>query len=246
MIKFSIGKYDCLNSTNLYLQNLCELQKCEEGDVILANQQHEGKGYGENRWESEAGKNLLFSLCLKPDFLSANQQFIISMMVCLSITKSISRLIPTDQLTIKWPNDIYFNNKKLGGVLIENSISGQNISKSIVGIGLNVNQTIFSKSIPNPISLKQINKIEIDRDILLEQILFEISFYYSELKKKQFDSIRTAYLNQLYRFGVESHFSKNKTFFSGKIIGINKYGQLKIETQMGLEEFGFKEIEYII
>ena len=134
------------------MNQLIKNTEVAEGTVVLAKEQTSGRGQVNNTWESSYGDNLLMSIVLYPEFLHAGNQFLLSKFVSLAIVDFLSYYL--ENVTIKWPNDIYVGNKKIAGVLIENSLRGAFISSSVVGIGLNVNQTEFSSSIPNPTSLK--------------------------------------------------------------------------------------------
>jgi BirA family transcriptional regulator, biotin operon repressor / biotin---[acetyl-CoA-carboxylase] ligase len=245
MIQFSIGKYDRINSTNIFLNNLTVSSNCDEGLVVSSENQTHGRGYGKNIWESEPKKNLLFSVLLKPDFLSAENQFYLSMVVSLALYRTIEKIIGTKKLKIKWPNDIYYENKKMAGILIENTIAGLSISKSIIGVGLNVNQTTFSKEIPNPISIKNIIGIETEKDQILDIFLNNLNMFYLDLQNNKMDIIKTAYLENLYQKGIEAQYKIDKQIIKGTIIGIDKFGQLEIQINNKIEIFGFKEIEYL-
>lgn len=139
------------NSTNNYLQSLCSEQKVEELTVIVADFQTSGRGQRGNSWESDPGKNLLFSTVIFPEFLEARRQFLISQIISLAIKEELDTY--TSDISIKWPNDIYWKEKKICGMLIENDLMGRNINQSIAGIGININQEIFHSSAPNPVSL---------------------------------------------------------------------------------------------
>ena len=136
------------NSTNNYLQTLCARQKVEELTTVVADFQTSGRGQRGNSWESEPLKNLLFSFVLFPDFLEARCQFLISQIISLAIKEELSTY--TEDISIKWPNDIYWKEKKICGILIENDLMGRNICQSIAGIGININQEEFYS--PAPIS----------------------------------------------------------------------------------------------
>ena len=144
------------NSTNNYLQSLCSEQKVEELTVVVADFQTSGRGQRGNSWESDPGKNLLFSTVIFPEFLEARRQFLISQIISLAIKEELDTY--TTDISIKWPNDIYWKEKKICGMLIENDLMGRNISQSIIGIGININQEIFHSSAPNPVSLLQITE----------------------------------------------------------------------------------------
>lgn len=160
---FPLVALDETASTNQYLSQLCnQLQESvAELTTVTAEFQTAGKGQRGNTWEAEEGKNLLFSFVLYPSFLEARRQFILSQIVSLAIKEELSRW--SDEITIKWPNDIYWKDKKICGILIENDLSGHHIRRSIAGIGININQEVFNSDAPNPVSLKQITGKEHDR-----------------------------------------------------------------------------------
>ena len=157
---FPLVALDETASTNQYLSQLCnQLQESvAELTTVTAEFQTAGKGQRGNTWEAEEGKNLLFSFVLYPSFLEARRQFILSQIVSLAIKEELSRW--SDEITIKWPNDIYWKDKKICGILIENDLSGHHIRRSIAGIGININQEVFNSDAPNPVSL--VGKADID------------------------------------------------------------------------------------
>ena len=132
------------NSTNNYLQSLCSKQKVEELTVVVADFQTSGRGQRGNSWESDSGKNLLFSIVIFPEFLEARRQFLISQIISLAIKEELDTY--TTDISIKWPNDIYWHDKKIAGILIENVLSGSTFSRAIIGMGLNINQKNFYSS----------------------------------------------------------------------------------------------------
>jgi len=161
-----------VDSTNNFLkQTLANSTPLTEGTVIMAESQYAGRGQQQNKWHSEPGKNLTISILLKPAFLPVTQQFNLNLAISVGIINALIPVLGTG-VKIKWPNDVYFNDKKLGGVLIENIIQGQIIKNSIVGIGLNVNQTEFADWVPNPTSVKQILQKDYDLKNLLSDIHF--------------------------------------------------------------------------
>ena len=170
---------DETQSTNSYLNNFCLEQEVSELTTVWANFQTAGRGQRGNSLESEPNANLLFSFVLHPSFIEARQQFHISQIVALSIQEALSQY--TDDITIKWPNDIYWKNKKIAGILIENDLCGHHISRSIAGIGLNINQQKFISDAPNPVSLYQIIGQTFNRRELLDTILDKVSASYDLL-----------------------------------------------------------------
>ena len=167
------------DSTNNYLQTLCAQQKVEELTTVVADFQTSGRGQRGNSWESEPLKNLLFSFVLFPDFLEARCQFLVSQIISLAIKEELSTY--TEDISIKWPNDIYWKDKKICGMLIENDLTGVHISRSITGIGINVNQETFCSDAPNPVSLKQINGQSYDCPQILASVMKRIKTYYNLL-----------------------------------------------------------------
>ncbi|HAN18472.1 MAG: biotin--[acetyl-CoA-carboxylase] ligase [Bacteroidetes bacterium GWC2_33_15] len=233
------------SSTNDYASELLKTENPEEGTILITENQTTGKGLGKNTWESETGKNLTFSIILYPDFLEASQQFLISKVVALGIQKYLS--LKTRHVTIKWPNDIYFNDKKIAGILIENSIMGDRIKHSIIGIGININQTEFISNAPNPVSLKQITGDNYLLQDELVELKYHIAKFYSKLRNKQFKEIDREYLLNLYKYKVWHDFKSRDTLFRAKITGVNEFGHLQVLTPDDeIREFDLKEIEFII
>lgn len=168
-------------STNSYLSDLCNAQTCPELTSVYSSFQSAGRGQRGNSWESEAGKNLLFSFVLYPDFLEAHRQFYLSQVTALALYDVLSSY--TEGISIKWPNDIYWKDKKICGTLIENDLTGIHISRSISGTGVNLNQERFYSDAPNPVSLCQITGNRYDVREILEQIMDKVADYYQRLKE---------------------------------------------------------------
>ena len=166
-----IARFKILHSTNAYLQNLLEEGHDVIDNIVVADFQTSGKGQGRNVWESEDGKNLLFSVALDMSFLKAEDQFVLTQMVSVAMIEVLKKFLPEEKLFIKWPNDIYFQDKKLAGILIKNEIKGMMMGTSIIGIGLNVNQTVFDERLPNPISMKMITGKDYDLNEILEPMV---------------------------------------------------------------------------
>ena len=177
--------FDEINSTNVFLYDKISENNDISDMVVVAAHQTAGRGMDKNRWESEAGKNLLFSIALNVNFLEAENQFKISQAVSVAIVETLSQFVDDKRLFIKWPNDIYFGDKKLAGMLIQNTIEGRMMGVSIIGIGLNVNQIEFSKDIPNPISLKMISGRDFDLDNLLNLLVSSIKTKVESLRDKE-------------------------------------------------------------
>lgn len=234
-----------VESTNNYANQLVLSKAAEHGTVVLAQYQKKGKGQQGNSWESEPGKNLLASIILFPGFLSAAKQFYLSKIASLAIVDFLKTV--TIDIAIKWPNDIYFQHKKIAGILIENSIKGQNLSASIIGIGLNLNQEIFLSDAPNPVSLKQISRNDFDIEMVANAITENLKRWYYKLQIGEFDEIDKSYLKLLFRANEWAEFAEKGISFEAKITGIGKFGQLILKKKDGtFSEFIFKEVEFVI
>jgi len=235
-----------VNSTNLYASQLIKDNKFSEGTVVVAQNQTSGKGQAENKWVSENGKNLTFSVILTPVFLSAERQFLLSKIVSLSIIDFLNKFSILD-ISIKWPNDIYVGNKKIAGILIENSIKGLKYDTSIVGIGLNINQTQFSADIPNATSLKILLNKDFDLKECLNSLLEKLETWYDQLKLQNYQLIDDEYLNSIYNFNKFLPYIYMYQKITARIIGVNKYGKLQLEKEDNtIIDCDFREIEFTI
>jgi BirA family transcriptional regulator, biotin operon repressor / biotin---[acetyl-CoA-carboxylase] ligase len=235
-----------VDSTNNFLKNLLSNSKpLPEGTVIMAENQFAGRGQADNQWHSEPGKNLTFSLLLKPAFLGVLNQFDLTRAVSLGVVDALAPLLG-DKLKIKWPNDIYYADNKLGGMLIENLVQGGTIKNAVIGIGLNVNQENFPGDASNATSLKQILHEDYDLRILLSEICCHIEAYYLNLKAGKIDFVRKAYLKRLYWLNENRSFKMPNGIFEGTIINVKDNGLLVVKDNNGAEaEFSLKEIEFL-
>jgi BirA family biotin operon repressor/biotin-[acetyl-CoA-carboxylase] ligase len=233
-------------STNNYLKDLLSNSKpVADGTVIMAESQFNGRGQQTNRWHSEAGKNLTFSLLLKPAFLPLQQQFDLTRAISLGVITGLQQVTGLP-VKIKWPNDIYYGDKKLGGILIENLVQGSNIKNSVIGIGLNINQESFPSEIPNAASVKQILQKDYDLNALLSQICGYIEAWYLKLKAGRVNEIREQYMANLYWLNQEREFMSDKgEKFTGKIIAVRNNGFLVLSTESGEKEFTLKQIQFL-
>lgn len=232
------------DSTNNYAKQLIA-DKAEEGTVVLAHWQRNGKGQQGNFWESDSHKNLLFSLILYPNFLEAGKQFYLSKIVSLSLAKVLSTKVK--DVTVKWPNDIYVGTKKIAGILIENSIKGTSLDSSLIGIGLNLNQEKFISDAPNPISLKQLTEKEYVVEEVLNEFVAAFNPLFEKLKSRSFSEIDESYFSTLFRNREWCLYRKDGKEFEARIIGIGEFGQLQLEEKPGaISEFMFKEVEFVL
>ena len=238
-MNWKIVHIDETDSTNSWLQKrLAADERSDANLVIWAEYQTAGRGCGTNRWESEREKNLTFSMLIHPKELPATQQFHISMAISLAICEAIGQYI--GDVSIKWPNDIYWRNGKIGGILIENTLKGSIIMDSIIGVGLNVNQRVFKSDAPNPVSMWQICEHETDREALLKEIL--------EAFERILDSkIREQYLSKLYRRKGYHPYADKEGAFMAEIVTVEDDGHLVLHDDNGKERrYAFKEVQFII
>ena len=233
------------DSTNSCAARLLQKGHLSEGTIIYTNYQSAGRGQKQNTWESEDGKNLLFSIVLYPELVKPEDQFIISMSVSLGVCDFLKSFIPACK--IKWPNDIYTVNDKIAGILIENSISENTLKSTIAGIGLNINQERFSHDILNPVSLKMLTGKEHDLDLCLKQIAFFLDSRYKQLLSGSRDEIRNEYIAYLYRLGEWHNYKTERGLLYGRIISVSDTGCLMLEESLNkIHEFRFNDIDFIL
>ncbi|MFA6925093.1 MAG: biotin--[acetyl-CoA-carboxylase] ligase [Bacteroidales bacterium] len=249
IIARNIIELKIIDSTNSYAMELLKTknEQIAEGTVIITKNQTAGRGQTGNTWESETEKNLTLSIILYPDFIEPSQQFLFNKAISLGITDYLKNKFPDLTLKIKWPNDIYVGDKKIAGILIENIIIGNKFSGSVVGIGLNVNQTIFSKNITNPTSMKLIIKKNFDIDKCLENLCMHIEKRYLQLKSGNYEKINFDYLNTLFRYEQFHYFNYKNKKIKARITGVSDYGELLLTDENNKKlKCIFKEIDFIV
>ena len=231
------------HSTNDIAAEIIQKSEFIDGSVIITEHQTAGKGQRGNKWESMPGENLLLSIILKTDFLKIQNQFDLSICTAVSVFEAIQSF-GYENIKIKWPNDIYILDKKAGGILIENSIIGNKLSHSIIGIGINIAQKNFENSRATSLVLAD-KKIKITVSLLAEKIceFFELNF--ECLKNNDSAIILQKYLNNLFGMNVLRKFRVKGMIFEGKITGINAFGLLEIVTGSTRKYYDIKEIEYL-
>lgn len=238
-------KLSAIDSTNLYLKKIASKSPCENYTVVQAEFQENGRGQMGTVWSSEYGKNLTFSTLILFDNFKIEDQFYLSMAVSLGVLKVLKQHL-SQKLSIKWPNDILAEGDKVAGILIENMLSSNLIKKSVIGIGLNVNQTNFPVEIPYVTSLKKLSGTDFNIEDLLEEIIASIQKQVSKVTNKYYKELKEDYLNELYKFKVPAMFvDKNEKLFMGKIIDVNRAGQLVVEDENEkVRNFSLKEIKF--
>ena len=234
-------------STNSYLSKMAMM--LPGGTVIHTPEQTAGRGQKGNSWESETGKNVIFSMLLKRPSVPVASQFYISEAVSVAIVEVLSQYI--GGFSIKWPNDIYHDDRKVCGILIEHSIMGTSINHSILGVGINVNQTEFKSDAPNPVSLAQLLGHDVEVDEVLHQVCeaIEKRCAFDEYTESAFEELHKEYLSLLYRKDDEYHrfVLPEGEALDAKIVDVEPMGMLVLERENGLQErFAFKEVGFVI
>ena len=240
------------NSTNTWLK---EHPDCE---VVWTSWQTAGRGQAGNSWESEAGKNVLFSMRLTKPQVAVNKQFALTMMTSIAVWNVVKVLLPNEDVTIKWPNDIYVGDKKICGILIESRIEEKRVVEAIVGIGLNVNQTQWINGAPNPTSVQLVKGEETD----IEQVSgdLEKSLRESLSLLEQPEELKRQYLAALYRFGQKTLYAerevsltpsmiltgKQEGAFEAMIADVTEQGELVLQKGEKTRKYHFKEIQFIL
>ena len=246
MIPGKFWIYEQLASTNDQAKHLVINEEIPEGSVVLAYEQTKGRGQRDTTWHSDAGKSLTFSIVLFPGFPEADEQFLLNQAVTTGILEVMRAEITDTQWRIKWPNDIYAGRKKLGGILIENSLEGKKLGHSIVGIGLNINQEYFPDGLPNPVSLYQLDGRMRKLKSFAIQVTTSVYEKYRVLQSGDHQSVQADYLENLYLYQKWHTFKgiENQRF-RGKITGLCKDGRLIITDPAGQDtRFSFKEVRF--
>ncbi|MBP3670936.1 MAG: biotin--[acetyl-CoA-carboxylase] ligase [Bacteroidaceae bacterium] len=243
-MEWNIVKLEAIGSTNTYIDQIDVADSLSEGYVVVAHSQTAGRGQRGNSWEAAPGKNLTFSYLLRPHDVVAHEQFILSQAVALAVVDVLSRY--ADGFSVKWPNDIYYCDKKIAGILIEHNLTGSHISRTIVGIGLNINQASFVSDAPNPVSLLQIMGREYDLDDVLSAILQATSMRYAMCNDDR-EGLRQAYANVLYRREGYYRYRDADGEFEAAIRDVRPDGYLLLVDRAGRErEYAFKEVAFVI
>lgn len=248
---FPLIALDETDSTNRYLTQLCDRENVAEYTTVCADYQTAGKGQRGNTWESERGKNLMFSVVLYPTFLAPQQQFLLSQLTALAVKEELEQR--TEDICIKWPNDLYWQEKKICGMLIENELSAGGIGRSIAGIGVNINQEVFRSDAPNPVSLKQITGQEHERGEILSGIVKRIRTYYEGLQRSETDArmeakkIATRYNQSLFRRKGWHRYKDVQGDFEARLLRVEDDGRFVLQDREGRERaYLFKEVAYVL
>ena len=232
-----------VDSTNRFLK---EMDSYDENalTIAVADYQTAGKGQGSHSWEGEAGKNLLFSMMACPRWVPVRQQFLLSEAGALAIKDALDTY--TDSITLKWPNDVYWNDKKISGTLIETSIDSKGIKRCIFGIGININQVEFKSDAPNPVSLAQILGHEVDREEVLQKIIEAFDKYYELLRRADYMDVSGIYHLSLYRRKGFHWYEDKDGKFEGAFVEVEDDGHLILHDKQGvIRSYAFGEVKFL-
>lgn len=237
-----IYRFDTISSTNDEAAKIGYV----EGDVVCAECQTAGRGQRGHSWESGVGLNLTFSIVFEPRFLPPTKQFLLSEAVALGVRDMLSEYGIEAQ--IKWTNDIYVGNQKIAGILIEHKLQSDGISRTVAGIGLNVNQMEFSSDLPNPVSMAQVSRRRFDRDNVLRTLIRCQISRYEQLRSGDEQRLQADYHHNLYRRDRLCWYAlPDGSRFRGTILGVESTGALRIANELGQEHsYLFKEVEFVL
>ena len=231
-------------STNSYAIDNIQANLAVHGMSYFAHKQTEGKGQRGKQWLTESSSNIILSCVVDTSFLSLNHQFPFSACIALAAKDFFSKYA-VDETSIKWPNDIYWRDRKAAGILIENVVRGNQWSWGVVGIGININQTTFSPTLKNPVSLKQITGKTFDVVKLAKELCTHLENRYQQLKSGDNIAILEEYNRNLFRKNENVLFNKGTDSFYCTIKGVDETGRLLV-TGINQESFSFGEVEWVI
>lgn len=224
--------------------NEARLGQTSDGAAYFALDQYQGKGQRDKTWNSKPGENIILSVVKDCSGFHLNNQFQLSVAVALACFDFFSAYAG-DETRIKWPNDIYWRDRKAGGILIENMVKSDRWGKAIIGMGININQTTFDTIEGKPVSLKQITGKSFDPISLAKELCQHLEHRFLVLENKPFDQLLSAYNDQLYKKDELVPFKRNNILFQAKVNGVDKYGHLLI--MHGVEErIRFGEITWLL
>ncbi len=237
--------FDSIDSTNSKALQLASVQNAAEGSVVISAYQDKGRGQRGNEWHSHAGENVLMSIILYPKFLLPKKIFALNQVVALAVYDTVAALC-NEKINIKWPNDIMVNDKKIAGILIENSFRGDEVANSVAGVGLNVNQSEFENFNLRATSLCLLTKTKFEVKEIAQLLQNKIEFWYASLKQGNYELIDDFYHGRLYRLNELSKYKIKDQTVLGTITGVNENGKLIFETDAGeVLKLDNKEIVFV-
>lgn len=242
-----IIKLNTVPSTNNYALDLLKNEQVVEGTIIIARHQTAGRGQRDKIWTSQPGMNLLCSIVLRPVFLEIHQQFQLNKVIALAVLNALQQYVPSFSLQIKWPNDIIAGDRKLAGLLLENTIKGRQIVSCVAGIGVNLNQDVFPKESGKPVSLKALSGKSFGDSDILEAIVGYLEPFYLRLKSGRFEEFDREFNRKLWYMDKVISFEWRGNTRCGRLLSVNASGLLCVELESGeLQEFRSGEIRWLI
>lgn len=242
-----------VDSTNSFVRSMLQEEGTEHVisahslpgfTLVVADDQTKGRGQQGNSWETERGKNLTFSLLCHPDFVPASRQFLLSQCMAVAVRDALAEQV--EGVEVKWPNDIYVGDKKMSGTLIECDLVGKNIANCIIGVGININQTVFRSDAPNPTSLQLLTGKEHDREAVLSSIISHFQTYYELLAEGKEEEVRKVYKQHLYRREGFHRYRDVRGDFMAEIVEVEPTGHLCLRFGNGnVVRYEFKEVQFI-
>lgn len=230
------------HSTNSSLSEFTNQAELPEGTLLITDHQTKGRGQRGNTWESRKGENLTLSLLLRPTFLETKDQFQLSMAIALGVALFLKEIV-FQTISLKWPNDVLIDGKKVGGILIENQSQGSHLSSTIIGIGLNVNQVGFA--FPNGASLKELTGTTYILNDLVGKLMRSLESTYVNLRNGNGREIRDRYVKSLYQLNTSRPFEANGETFVGTITDVDEFGRLCVQAGAETRKFSMKEIRML-
>lgn len=238
---FEVFEYEEVESTNTLAESFA-VSELKDKQVLLTYHQTQGRGQLGNKWESETGQNISMTIVFKPAQLEAGKQFAVSMVIALGCFDFVCRYV--DGCSVKWPNDIYVNDRKIAGILIEHRIGGMYIQNSLCGIGLNINQEVFRSDAPNPVSLLQLTGKKIPLKTALAELLECIGKRYVQVG--EYELLEAGFMQHIYRAQGIFDWEDENGKFRASVDGVDEYGRLILKDSEDKERvYGFKEVKYI-
>jgi BirA family transcriptional regulator, biotin operon repressor / biotin---[acetyl-CoA-carboxylase] ligase len=234
-----------VDSTNNYAMEQVNTGTISSGTTWFAMEQTAGKGQRGKQWLSPPGENIMLTIALQPGMLPLSRQFMLSITVALAASDFLSKHAG-DETGIKWSNDIYWRDRKAGGILIENVLRGNTWQYAIIGIGLNINQTLFPEHLPNPVSLRQITGKDWDTIALAKELCACLQDRISTLQPSNYDSLLSNYKSRLFRLNQPGLYRMNGEYFEATIRDVLPDGRLCLEKDGNLLEMNFGELEFVI
>ena len=233
-----------IDSTNNYAMRLIDEGMAEHGMVVRADFQTKGKGQLANLWLAEESKNLLISAIIDTSEFAIEKQFFLNAATCLSVAEMLMTNYNIPHVSIKWPNDIYAGDKKIAGILIENSLRGSQWTNAVVGIGLNVNQAVFSDLNRATSMFNQTQEKQKVKSVL-KNLLKILNKHFLKIGNNE-DALFEAFNQNLYKVNKEIAFTKKNELYKGIVKGVNAFGELEVEVAGKLKRYRHKEIELVL